>query len=139
MAGKLAVMSSTSLRKDSQTASRVMDHFRGKTVGLLLWGDAFRPAKAHWEGGDVNCVLDSFEAQREATLSQRDKILRPLRRSGARVQVLFTFPLVWVVLSTATVESTKGNSFFGFAIGFAVFFLLAIAASLGKPRVDGWR
>ena len=92
MAGKLAVMSSTSLRKDSQTASQVMDHFRGKTVGLLLWGDAFRPAKAHWEGGDVNCVLDSFEAQREATLSQRDKILRPLRRSGARVQVLFTFP-----------------------------------------------
>jgi aquaporin Z len=36
-------------------------------------------------------------------------------------EFLFTFALVWVVLSAATSKGNAGNSFFGFAIGFTVF------------------
>lgn len=35
-------------------------------------------------------------------------------------EFLFTFALCFVVLNVATSERTKGNSYFGFAIGFAV-------------------
>ena len=35
-------------------------------------------------------------------------------------EFLFTFALVYVVLNTATAESTSGNSFYGLAIGFTV-------------------
>lgn len=36
------------------------------------------------------------------------------------VELLFTFALALVVLRTATAEQTKGNSFYGLAIGFTV-------------------
>ncbi|MFI5171014.1 MAG: MIP/aquaporin family protein [Chitinophagales bacterium] len=36
-------------------------------------------------------------------------------------EVLFTFALAMVVLNVATSEQTKGNSFYGLAIGFTVF------------------
>jgi aquaporin Z len=36
------------------------------------------------------------------------------------VELLFTFALALVVLRTATAEETKGNSFYGLAIGFTV-------------------
>ena len=35
-------------------------------------------------------------------------------------EFIFTFGLVWVVLNTATAEGTKGNSYFGIAIGLTV-------------------
>jgi len=35
-------------------------------------------------------------------------------------EFLFTFALVYVVLNTATAAATKGNSYFGLAIGFTV-------------------
>ena len=35
-------------------------------------------------------------------------------------ELLFTFALAWVVLNVATAPGTKGNSFFGLAIGFTV-------------------
>lgn len=65
----------------------------GKNVAILLWGDAFRPARPHWDGGQANCVIDSMEAQREATTSQRMKLVHPLRHAGAHVHVLLTFPV----------------------------------------------
>ena len=36
------------------------------------------------------------------------------------VEILFTFALALVVLNTATHPSTKGNSFYGLAIGFTI-------------------
>jgi aquaporin Z len=36
------------------------------------------------------------------------------------IEILFTFALCLVVLNTATSSGTKGNSFFGLAIGFTV-------------------
>jgi aquaporin Z len=36
------------------------------------------------------------------------------------VELLFTFALVYVVLSVATARATSGNSYFGLAIGFTV-------------------
>jgi aquaporin Z len=47
---------------------------------------------------------------------------------GAIAEFLGTFALVWVVLHTATAEGTKGNSFYGLAIGFTV---MACAYALG--------
>lgn len=38
----------------------------------------------------------------------------------AVAEFLFTFALAWVVLNVATAEGTKGNSYFGLAIGFTV-------------------
>jgi aquaporin Z len=38
------------------------------------------------------------------------------------VELLATFALVWVVLNTATAKGTAGNSNYGLAIGFTVFF-----------------
>ena len=38
----------------------------------------------------------------------------------ALVELLFTFALCYVVLMTATADETKGNSYFGLAIGFTV-------------------
>jgi aquaporin Z len=38
------------------------------------------------------------------------------------VEFLATFALVWVVLNTATAKGTAGNSNYGLAIGFTVFF-----------------
>ena len=37
------------------------------------------------------------------------------------VEALLTFVLVWVVLNVATSKDTEGNSFYGLAIGGAVF------------------
>ncbi len=47
---------------------------------------------------------------------------------GVLTEFLGTFALVWVVLQTATSEGTKGNSFYGLAIGFTV---MACAYALG--------
>ncbi len=44
-------------------------------------------------------------------------------------EFLFTFALVYVVLNTATVRTTEGNSFYGLAIGFTV---MAGAFSVGS-------
>jgi aquaporin Z len=40
--------------------------------------------------------------------------------AGFAAEFLFTFALVYVVLNTATVRATSGNSYFGLAIGFTV-------------------
>jgi aquaporin Z len=48
---------------------------------------------------------------------------------AAVAELLFTFALCYVVLNVATAEGTKGNSFYGLAIGFTV---LAGAFAVGK-------
>ncbi len=49
-------------------------------------------------------------------------------------ELLGTFALVWVVLQTATTQSTSGNSYYGLAIGFTV---LAMAYALGGFGTGG--
>ncbi len=49
------------------------------------------------------------------------------------VEVLYTFALALVVLNAATSEGTKGNSFYGLAIGFTV----VVAAFAGGPVSGG--
>jgi aquaporin Z len=41
-------------------------------------------------------------------------------KAALLAEFLFTFALAWVVLNTATAEGTKGNSFYGLAIGMTV-------------------
>ncbi len=47
-------------------------------------------------------------------------------------EFLFTFALAYVVLNTATAKATKGNSYFGLAIGFTV-----MAAAFAVGHVSG--
>ncbi len=49
------------------------------------------------------------------------------------VEILFTFALALVVLNTATHAATKGNSFYGLAIGFTV----VVGAFAGGPTSGG--
>lgn len=49
-------------------------------------------------------------------------------------ELLGTFALVWVVLQTATTDSTSGNSYYGLAIGFTV---TAMAYALGGFGTGG--
>jgi len=55
------------------------------------------------------------------------------------VEFLFTFALCFVVLNTATAIGTKGNSFYGFAIGFTVlagaYTVGAISSAAFNPAV----
>lgn len=54
-------------------------------------------------------------------------------------EFLFTFALVWVVLNVATAMGTKGNSFYGLAIGFTVmsgaFAVGSISGAAFNPAV----
>ena len=57
------------------------------------------------------CVSDTFAPAPGANASMQGVLL---------VEFLFTFALALVVLNSATAEGTKGNSFYGLAIGFTV-------------------
>jgi len=49
------------------------------------------------------------------------------------VEALYTFALALVVLNVATIQKTKGNSFYGLAIGFTI----VVAAFAGGPLTGG--
>lgn len=53
--------------------------------------------------------------------------------SALLVEILYTFALVIVVLNSAATEKTKGNSFYGLAIGFTI----VVAAFAGGPVSGG--
>jgi aquaporin Z len=53
--------------------------------------------------------------------------------SALLVEILYTFALVLVVLNSAASDKTKGNSFYGLAIGFT----LVVAAFAGGPVSGG--
>lgn len=72
--------------------AQVLGGIAGAALGQVITGESFAPAPAMGIG-----------------------ILVPLL-----VEVLFTFLLVLVVLNTATHRDTKGNSFYGLAIGATV-------------------
>jgi aquaporin Z len=48
------------------------------------------------------------------------KAMAPVAGPALLAEFLFTFALCYVVLNVATAKSTKGNSFYGWAIGFTV-------------------
>ena len=49
------------------------------------------------------------------------------------IEALYTFALALVVLNVATIQKTKGNSFYGLAIGFTI----VVAAYAGGPLSGG--
>jgi aquaporin Z len=49
------------------------------------------------------------------------------------IEALYTFALCLVVLNVATIQKTKGNSFYGLAIGFTI----VVAAFAGGPLSGG--
>ena len=63
--------------------------FEGKSVAVLLLGEAFRSGA----GGrnDTSCTETSINAQKEASISYVDNVLKPLEALGALVEVVLTF------------------------------------------------
>jgi aquaporin Z len=72
-------------------------------------------------------------------------------KAALLAELLFTFALAWVVLNTATAEGTKGNSFYGLAIGMTVMvgafavggvsggaFNPAVAMGMTLMGLSGW-
>jgi len=53
--------------------------------------------------------------------------------SAVLIEALYTFALALVVLNVATSQKTKGNSFYGLAIGFTI----VVAAFAGGPLTGG--
>jgi aquaporin Z len=51
-------------------------------------------------------------------------------------EILFTFALVLVVLQTATSDVTKGNSYYGLAIGFTVLVGVAAAGDISGGALN---
>jgi aquaporin Z len=64
-------------------------------------------------------------------------IIAPAEGIGATaaivIEALYTFALVLVVLNVATIQKTKGNSFYGLAIGFTI----VVGAYAGGPLSGG--
>ena len=53
--------------------------------------------------------------------------------AAVAIEALYTFALCLVVLNVATIQKTKGNSFYGLAIGFTI----VVAAFAGGPLSGG--
>jgi len=98
--------------------------------GALPWKDFVPYVTAQVLGaasasGIVMVILgDTFAPAPAASSSTMGALL---------VEILFTFALALVVLNVATSEGTKGNSFYGLAIGFTV----VVAAFAGGPISGG--
>jgi aquaporin Z len=90
------------------------------TLGVFLRGACPAADVAPYIGAQLGAAV----AAAVVTLFLRgDSAVAPLEAAAARAfvaELLFTFALVLVVLSTATVKAASGNSYFGLAIGFTV-------------------
>eukprot|EP00966_Prymnesium_polylepis_P126927 2935534-Prymnesium_polylepis.1 len=84
------VRASFSARAAAAMRDRLAPYVAGRSVALLLTGEAFRSARGG--RGDAPCNTSSVDAQREATESYVRQIVLPLELAGASVEVLFVFP-----------------------------------------------
>ena len=96
--------------------------------GALSWGDVVLYVASQLLGGllatvVVFVVTDSTFAA-APTVGMTGALL---------IEILFTFALVLVILNTAVSEATKGNSYYGLAIGFTI----VVAAFAGGPFSGG--
>jgi len=86
--------------------------------GAIEWGDAIK----YWV---VQILAGIVAGAAISMLSGSALAVAPNAEfsTGAHIlnEFLFTFSLVLVVLNVAVSDKTKGNSFYGLAIGFAVF------------------
>lgn len=86
--------------------------------GAQIAGAIVAAGIAAWLTGETFAVLPAAEVDAGRAIA---------------VELLFTFALALVVLSTATVPSVGGNSYYGLAIGFTVF----VGAVAGGPISGG--
>jgi aquaporin Z len=98
------------------------------TLGVWLRGRCnAADVVPYWVAQVLGAILASFVA---TTLvgSPSGPPLTPAPLQAFLAELLYTFALVYVVLNAATAAGTKGNSFYGLAIGFTV---MAAAFSVG--------
>jgi aquaporin Z len=90
------------------------------TLGVFLRGKATgRDLVAYWAVQVLAGVVAAFTVMHLKGGAAAGAAALPVG-PALLAEFLFTFALVFVVLSTATVASTAGNSYFGFAIGATV-------------------
>ncbi|HUF12698.1 MAG TPA: aquaporin [Longimicrobiales bacterium] len=91
------------------------------TLAVLLRGrTTVRELAGYWAAHLVAAVLAAIAVR--ALLPEDVRVLAADRDALDVIiaEFLFTFALVYVVLNTATTEGTKGNSYYGLAIGLTV-------------------
>ena len=77
---------------EAPTALRAAPDFRSLRVALLLVGEPFRSLRSGKGAPRQPCHEESADEQEEASLSYVQKVITPLERRGATVEVLYTFP-----------------------------------------------
>ena len=109
------------------------------TLGVWLRGRCdTKDVAPYMVAQTVGAVLAAFTVnylKGPATASTRELAVGP----ELVAEFLFTFALVFVVISTATAKGSAGNSFYGLAIGFTVlagaFAVGSIASAAFNPAV----
>ena len=109
------------------------------TLGVWLRGRCdTKDVAPYMVAQTVGAVLAAFTVnylKGPATVSTRELAVGP----ELVAEFLFTFALVFVVISTATAKGSAGNSFYGLAIGFTVlagaFAVGSIASAAFNPAV----
>ena len=110
------------------------------TLAVLLRGrTTLRELAGYWAAQVLAAVLAAIVVRAllpgdvEVIVAERDALDLII------AEFLFTFALVYVVLNTATTEGTKGNSYYGLAIGFTVtvgaFAVGPISGAVFNPAV----
>jgi aquaporin Z len=109
------------------------------TLAVLLRGKiTLRESVGYW----ISQIIAAFAAASVVLYLKGSGVIPPSTVDMGRVflaEFLFTFALAWVVLNTATADGTKGNSYYGLAIGFTVvvgaFAMGAVSGAAFNPAV----
>src|SRR5438046_5818512 len=91
------------------------------TLGVLIRGKV-KPADVvpYWIAQFVAAAVAAFLVIKVLRLGAPVTAIAPKMGPALLAEFLFTFALVYVVLSTATAEGTSGNSSYGLALGMTV-------------------
>jgi aquaporin Z len=91
------------------------------TLGVLIRGKV-KPSDAvpYWIAQFAAAIVAALVVTKCLRAGADVSPIAPKIGPALLAEFLFTFALVYVVLNTATVEKTSGNSFFGLAIGMTV-------------------
>jgi aquaporin Z len=96
----------------------------------LPWSEVAPYVAAQLAGAVAAAITVYALLDRTFTLAPSDGVSAT---KAVMVEALYTFALCLVVLNVATIQKTKGNSFYGLAIGFTI----VVAAFAGGPLSGG--
>lgn len=117
---------------EAPAALRAAPTFRAARVALLLVGEPFRSLRENSTAPRQSCYEGSTEEQAEASLSYVAKVIEPLERCGAVVEVMYTFPVCPGRRDVMERLHRKMDSWFGPRV-------VAVANVTSQSMDHGWR